>query len=133
MVCHQRPERSFSLFGAQLPVCARCTGIYAGAALTAVVAWSWGNVSVRRPVLHPGWSMSAVADGLPADARRILLLSAAPTAATLLYEWTTGQTPGPWLRAASGAPLGAAVAWIVLAAMPRFRPRSPNPVCDERS
>ena len=31
-ICHQRPERSFHLFAAQLPVCARCLGIYAGAA-----------------------------------------------------------------------------------------------------
>jgi uncharacterized membrane protein len=32
-VCHQRPERSFVLWGAPLAVCARCTGIYAGAVL----------------------------------------------------------------------------------------------------
>ena len=31
VVCHQLPARSFHLWGAQLPVCARCTGIYAGA------------------------------------------------------------------------------------------------------
>src|SRR5678816_3926889 len=28
VVCHQRPERSFHWHGAQLAVCARCTGIY---------------------------------------------------------------------------------------------------------
>jgi len=28
--CHQNPERSFLLFGYQLGVCARCTGIYLG-------------------------------------------------------------------------------------------------------
>jgi len=33
VVCHQKPERSFHLAGQPLPVCARCTGIYAGAAL----------------------------------------------------------------------------------------------------
>src|SRR4051812_38932852 len=33
LLCHQRPERSFSLWGTQFPVCARCAGIYAGAAL----------------------------------------------------------------------------------------------------
>jgi uncharacterized membrane protein len=29
--CHQRPERSFIVWGAPLAVCARCVGIYAGA------------------------------------------------------------------------------------------------------
>jgi uncharacterized membrane protein len=31
-LCHQRPERSLLLFGAPTAVCARCLGIYAGAA-----------------------------------------------------------------------------------------------------
>jgi len=30
-ICHQQADRSFHLFGAQLAVCARCTGIYIGA------------------------------------------------------------------------------------------------------
>ena len=27
-LCHQMPERSFFIRGVQLPVCARCTGVY---------------------------------------------------------------------------------------------------------
>src|SRR5262249_55221495 len=73
LLCHQRPERSFVLFGAQLPVCARCAGIYAGAAFTMMAAWAW----VRPPL------------SVPAD-RRALLLAAVPAALTLLFEWTTG-------------------------------------------
>ncbi len=30
LVCHRLPERSFLIAGLQLPVCARCTGIFAG-------------------------------------------------------------------------------------------------------
>jgi hypothetical protein len=37
-ICHQLPARSFHTWSAQWPVCARCTGIYFGAAMAAVVA-----------------------------------------------------------------------------------------------
>ena len=47
VVCHQKAERSFSLAGQPLPVCARCTGIYVGAALT-VLALMYMNVSAAR-------------------------------------------------------------------------------------
>ena len=33
IVCHQRPERSFWIFGAEMAVCSRCLGIYLGAAV----------------------------------------------------------------------------------------------------
>ena len=100
-VCHQRPERSFHLLGVQLPVCARCTGIYAGAALASIVAMAFTP--------YAGRIFS------PRSARTALIVSALPTMVTLAYEWTTGDTPGNWARAASGVPLGACVAWIVLA------------------
>jgi uncharacterized membrane protein len=34
VVCHQLPERSYFLAGHKLAVCSRCTGLYAGFALT---------------------------------------------------------------------------------------------------
>ena len=34
VVCHQLPERSYFIFGHKLTVCSRCTGLYAGFALT---------------------------------------------------------------------------------------------------
>lgn len=30
LLCHQMPERSYFIFGNQMPVCVRCTGIYFG-------------------------------------------------------------------------------------------------------
>ena len=33
LVCHQQAERSFVLFGGSVAVCARCLGIYLGAAV----------------------------------------------------------------------------------------------------
>jgi uncharacterized membrane protein len=47
LVCHQQAERSFVLFGGSVAVCARCLGIYLGAAVGLVVrvsrqsAWRW--------------------------------------------------------------------------------------------
>ena len=36
-VCHQIPERSFHIAGHQFAVCSRCTGLYAGFALAALI------------------------------------------------------------------------------------------------
>jgi uncharacterized membrane protein len=54
VICHQLPERSFFLDGRQLPVCARCTGLYLSGA-AGVVAWLiWkGTRGWRRFVVSP--------------------------------------------------------------------------------
>ncbi len=36
-ICHQIPERSFFIFGKQLAVCSRCTGLYFGFLLGAIL------------------------------------------------------------------------------------------------
>ncbi len=40
LICHQRPERSFWIFGMPVAVCARCLGIYLGAAVGLVMRTS---------------------------------------------------------------------------------------------
>lgn len=108
VVCHQLPARSFHLWGVALPVCARCTGIYMGAALAAI-AWIAGPAVRDTP------------------ARWALVLAALPTLATLAYEWTTGVMPGHAIRAAAGFPLGASVAIVVASALaPAGRQRASN-------
>ena len=93
LICHQLPARSFHAWMTTFPVCARCTGIYVGAAVAAIA----GTIIEPR-------------DRNP---KRVLFLAFLPTAATLVFEWTTGITPANWIRAAAGLPLGAAVAWAI--------------------
>ena len=76
-----------------LPVCARCTGIYIGAAVSAIALL---RVRVRE-----------------SNPRAVLLVAVVPTAATLVFEWTTGVMPPHWVRAVAGVPLGVAVAWAI--------------------
>jgi len=122
VICHQRPERSFYLWSHQMPVCARCTGIYVGAALAAIVLALRRGGPARPPRADPSTLVLSLSkDELRAGtwvgpyARTILALAALPTIATLAYEWTTGVTPSNWIRAASGLCLGAAVAALISA------------------
>jgi hypothetical protein len=110
LICHQRPERSFAAFGVQLPVCARCVGLYTGAAVAAVVAFSRNLIHARRAAsgARRTW---VVWNGR--DAKAALAACALPTAATIVYEWSTGSTPSNVARAVSALPLGACVGWLL--------------------
>jgi len=83
-----------------MPVCARCTGIYVAGAVTALLAAAEIVRGAER-------------------AKGVLLLSVAPTAITLACEWMAFGTPSNWTRAVAGAPLGAAVSWVVVTGSPR--------------
>jgi uncharacterized membrane protein len=106
VLCHQLPERSFHFGAAQWPVCARCAGIYGGAAVGLVL-------SASAPI-------AAMETAAAARARTVIFAAVLPLAATLLYEWVTGIAPANGVRAAAGALLGAIVAWVCVAAsLPR--------------
>jgi predicted membrane protein DUF2085 len=126
LVCHQLPARSFHLWSVPLPVCARCMGVYAGAAIAAVVASLRSlqlplAASVKAPSVRRNFDRrrrpdaTGVFPGTTATFwRSALIVGAMPTAATLAYEWATAQTPANWIRASAGFPLGAVVALIVV-------------------
>jgi uncharacterized membrane protein len=97
LICHQRPERSFFLNGSQMPVCARCAGLYAGAAIGALVLAMRG-VGRRMDAGRIRW---------------VLAGTALPTGLTLVYEAVTGDTPANIVRALAGLPLGASIAWAI--------------------
>ncbi len=99
VVCHQRADRSFHISGAQLPVCARCTGLYAGAALGALAVLA----AARR--LRASSTVQLL--------RRALVVSAAPTFLIWTGEWLGAIHPSSLTRAAWAVPLGAAVSAII--------------------
>ena len=109
LVCHQLPERSYHLWTAQMPVCARCAGIYVGAAVGAIA----GAFRARggRPGSAPGRNTLR-----PGIVRLALALAVAPTLVTLAYEWSTGDMPSHAIRAAAGVPIGLVAAWLVVTA-----------------
>ena len=101
LVCHQRPERSFYWGPVQFAVCARCTGLYVGAAIGSVAAVIAGHDRLVAAV--------------PAM-RRALVVAAVPTAATVAAEWVGLWAPSHTVRALAGLPLGAATAVVLAAA-----------------
>jgi uncharacterized membrane protein len=93
LICHQIPERSFDLAGAQLPVCARCLGIYAGAALTGLVLLA----------ARPHWLVRL-------DPRAVLLAGLVPTAVPAPFEWMGVVETSNLVRLSAGLVLGGSVA-----------------------
>jgi uncharacterized membrane protein len=100
IICHQRPERSFHLSSMQLPVCARCAGLYWSAALGALAAW----------LVSPG----SIARG---DVRVLLGVAAVPTALTVALEVLGLLHPSNLARALCALPLGAAGAWVFVTSL----------------
>ena len=110
LVCHQRSDRSFHLHGAQLPVCARCAGLYAGAL---VGIWAWATCSGWGRVMHARVRRWLV----PARVRRALMLAALPTLVNLGLAWAGIAEGGNLLRGAAAVPLGAAIGALIAAVL----------------
>jgi uncharacterized membrane protein len=102
LVCHQRPDRSFHLAAAQVPVCARCFGLYLGAAAGALAAFMHCAVVRRTPAVPTRTHL-----------RLMLVASSVPTAVTWGLEALGLWQPTNVLRFAAALPLGIAVAVTV--------------------
>lgn len=103
IVCHQLPERSFFIDGRQLPVCARCTGLYLSGVVGMLVWVAWRLARGR---------------GFAAPPRAALLVVAVAAVPTLI-SYVTGVA-GVWdgsnaTRAMLAAPLGLAAGAVAAA------------------
>jgi uncharacterized membrane protein len=98
-VCHQRPDRCFWIHGRPMPVCARCTGLYAGAALAGPLAlFLASGLSSRR-------------------ARLTVTLAALPTLISWGIEIAGLAHPSNSVRAIAALPLGFVAAWLVISTL----------------
>jgi uncharacterized membrane protein len=105
-VCHQQPERSFHHGASQLPVCARCLGLYAGATM-GVLGWAAAWVRRRHATARTPNRFARVRPGL--------LLAAVPTVITVSTAWLGLWDPANDVRFALALPLGAAAGVVVAA------------------
>jgi len=85
LICHQDPNRSFTIAGTPLPVCIRCTSIYFGFFLSLLFS-------------------------IPSTPRAVKVAIVA-TLAEFVIALTVWDSP--WLRATTGLALGATVAPFV--------------------
>jgi hypothetical protein len=133
LICHQRPERAFSVGAVPYPVCARCQGLYLAApfgVFLAILAWRRRNagnaasptMTARSPATT-ALATTALATTGPGAVRdpvrrwRVVLLAAAvPTILSVAIEAIGGPTSGA-SRFLTALPLGATVAAVVAAAL----------------
>jgi uncharacterized membrane protein len=106
LICHQLPDRSFHLHAYQLPVCARCFGLYAGGAAGSLAMAVFG-----RALRFPSTATGRARHGLTA-------LAALPTMLTVIAERVFGWPLSNEIRAVAALPLAAVVACVVMSALP---------------
>jgi uncharacterized membrane protein len=107
LICHQKPERSFHLAGMQMPVCARCFGLYVAGAAGLLFAWI---SRLRVPSLALSLSKGSVT--------KILMATAAvPIVLTVALEMIGLITTTNIVRMSTGLPLGFAAGVLIVASL----------------
>jgi uncharacterized membrane protein len=104
VICHQKPERSFFIDGHQLPVCARCTGLYLSAVI-GLMCWI-GLKAARR------WRPIALS---PRTALAVVAIAAVPTVLSVASNLLGFGDGSNVSRALLAIPLGASAGAIVTA------------------
>lgn len=126
-VCHRIDERSFQIFGRQLPLCARCTGEFYAAALTLLFL---SFVSPTKSGM-PGWKLGAplllflFAFGLDGSNSYLYLLK--QTSPGTLENIPNLYIPNNTLRLFTGSGMGIALASILYPAFNNSAWKKPDP------
>jgi uncharacterized membrane protein len=105
IVCHQRPERSFHLAGIQLPVCARCFGLYLSGALGLTAGLALASRARRAPS--------------GATVRNLLAVAALPIALSVGLEWLGLIHTTNVQRMLTGLPLGFVAGVVIVRSLAR--------------
>lgn len=115
-ICHRIDERSFQIFGRQLPLCARCTGEFYAAGITLLFL---SLVSPRKSGM-PGWKLGAplfiffLAFGI--DGSNSFLYLIKQTSPGALSSIPNLYIPNNTLRLFTGSGMGIALASILFPA-----------------
>jgi uncharacterized membrane protein len=103
LICHQRPERSFSTSAIPWPVCARCAGLYLSTAAGILVAFPVSAADWARAETWRRW-------------RTALLFAAVPSVASWVLEaaglWSSTNGARALLAVPLGVVIGALIASI---------------------
>ena len=93
-LCHQKPDRCFTIGGWTMPICSRCTGMYGGIFAAMLVHLLW-----RR--LVPSWRLAGIC-------LIVVLLGGVEVLAEAL-----GWTGGNGVRFASGLVIGGGIGTLL--------------------
>jgi len=126
-VCHRIDERSFHIFGRQLPLCARCTGEFYAAGLTLLFL---SFVSPKKSGL-PGWKLGAplllFLFAFAIDGSNSYLYLLKQTSAGALANIPNLYIPNNTLRLFTGSGMGIALGSILYPAFNSSAWRNHNP------
>lgn len=121
-VCHRITDRSFAIAGRQLPLCARCTGMYLGVTFTFATLALAGR---RRWAYLPPLKVVLLLLGFIA----LLAVDGINSYSHFFANWPHAYEPRNWLRLLTGMGAGLAMGIILFPALSQtlWRDQQPRP------